>query len=79
MDDKIKRIAKLWKRGIITTDEAWKGIVNIYAKEGFPCSLGIAEQVLEYFVTLVQAKLKNLVEGQTTKKVCSFIVCIICT
>lgn len=24
MDDKIKKIAKLWKRGIITTNEAWR-------------------------------------------------------
>lgn len=53
MDDKIKEIAKLWKRGIITTTEAWKKIVNIYTNTGFSCSLGTAEQILEYFVTLV--------------------------
>lgn len=53
MDNKIKKTAKLWKRGILTTTEAWKEIVDIYAKEGFPCSLGTAEQVLEYFITIV--------------------------
>ena len=53
MDDKIKKIAKLWKRGIITTNEAWKGIVKVYTDAGFPCSLGTAEQVLEHFVGLV--------------------------
>ena len=52
MDDKIKRIAKLWKCGIITTDEAWKGIVEIYTEARFLCSLGAAEQILEHFVTL---------------------------
>lgn len=53
MDEKIKKIAKLWKRGIYTTMEAWQGIVDVYECAGFTCTLGTAEYILEYFVTLV--------------------------
>ena len=53
MDDKIKRIALLYKRGIYKKIEAWQEIVDIYTNAGFPCTLGTAEQVLEHFMTLV--------------------------
>lgn len=53
MDEKIKKIAKLWKRGIYTTMEAWQAIVDVYLMSGFTCTLGTAEYILEYFVTLV--------------------------
>lgn len=53
MDDKIKKIALSYKRGIRTEREAWKSITEAYEDAGLACTLGDAEYILEYFVSLV--------------------------
>lgn len=53
MDEKIKKIALLYKRGIRTEMETWQCIVDVYTDAGFQCTLGNAEQILDHFLTLV--------------------------